>query len=242
LLNLRQALAQSKNTITAQLLKLVGVDNVISFAKRVGITSKLAPVPALCLGVSNVSIYELVGSYSAFVNHGTYTKPFYITRIEDKHGNVIQNFVPETKQAISEQTAFKMVYMLMGGVEEAGGSSRLLSPELREDNEIGGKTGTSNDASDGWYMGITHDLVSGAWVGGDERGIRYRQWSLGQGGKTALPIWDKFMLKVYADRSLRYKKGEFRRPSALDISLDCNDYVDPETSLTPVPENWNPNN
>lgn len=241
-LTLRQALAQSKNTITAQVLKLVGVDNVISFAKRVGITSKLAPVPALCLGVSNVSVYELVGSYSAFVNQGAHTKPFYITRIEDKHGNVIQNFVPETKQAISEQTAFKMVYMLMGGVEEAGGSSRLLNSELREDNEIGGKTGTSNDASDGWYMGITHDLVSGAWVGGDERGIRFRQWSLGQGGKTALPIWDKFMLKVYNDRSLKYKKGSFRRPSTLDISLDCREYVDPETSLTLAPDNWNPNN
>ncbi|MBA4054886.1 MAG: transglycosylase [Marivirga sp.] len=241
-LTLRQALAKSKNTITAQVLKLVGVENVISFAKRVGIVSKLDPVPALCLGVSNVNVYELVGSYSAFVNQGTHTKPFYITRIEDKHGNVIQNFVPETKQAISEQTAFKMVYMLMGGVEEAGGSSRLLSADLREDNEIGGKTGTSNDASDGWYMGITHDLVSGAWVGGDERSIRYRQWSLGQGGKTALPIWDKFMHKVYADRSLRYKKGSFQRPSTLDISLDCSQYLGPDDSLTPVEENWNPNN
>ena len=241
-LTLRQALAKSKNTITAQVLKLVGVENVISFAKRVGITSKLDPVPSLCLGVSNVSVYELVGSYSAFVNQGTHTKPFYITRIEDKHGNVIQNFVPETKQAISEQTAFKMVYMLMGGVEEAGGSSRLLNIELREDNEIGGKTGTSNDGSDGWYMGITHDLVSGAWVGGDERSIRYRQWSLGQGGKTALPIWDKYMSKVYADRNLKYKKGSFRRPSSLDISLDCSQYVNPSDSLRRVEDNWNPNN
>ncbi len=241
-LTLRQALAKSKNTITARVLKLVGVDNVISFAKRVGITSKLDPVPALCLGVSNVSVYELVGSYSAFVNQGTYTKPFYITRIEDKHGNVIQNFVPETKQAISEQTAFKMVYMLMGGVEEEGGSSRLLDIDLRENNEIGGKTGTSNDASDGWYVGITHNLVSGAWVGGDERGIRYRQWSLGQGGKTALPIWDKFMLKVYADRSLRYKKGAFKRPATLDITLDCSRYVTPADSQTTKDPDWNPNN
>jgi penicillin-binding protein 1A len=126
-----------------------------------------------------------------------------------------------------------MVYMLMGGVEEEGGNSVTLNEELKLDNEIGAKTGTSNDASDGWYVGITRDLVSGAWVGGDERSIRYRDWALGQGGRTARPIWEKYMLKVYADRSLNYKKGEFRRPAnGLDISLECLDdddsFADPE--------------
>ena len=192
-------MARSLNSITAQLLQRVGPENVVDFAKRVGITSKLDAVPSYVLGVSDVSLYEIVGAYSTYVNGGIHTEPFYITRIEDKNGNVIENFVPKTRQAISEQTAFKMIYMLMGGVEEEGGTSRGLPYDLKKDNEIGGKTGTTNNASDGWYMGVTHNLVSGAWVGGDERSIHYREWSLGQGGKTARPIWASYMTKVYAD-------------------------------------------
>jgi penicillin-binding protein 1A len=99
-----------------------------------------------------------------------------------------------------------MIYMLMGGVEEAGGTSIALPYDLKKDNEIGGKTGTTNNASDGWYMGVTHNLVSGAWVGGDERTIHYREWSLGQGGKTARPIWASYMTRIYADPTIEYKK------------------------------------
>jgi penicillin-binding protein 1A len=225
-LTLRQALAQSKNTITAQLLQRVGIDNVVNFARQAGITSPLDPVPTLCLGVSDVSLYELVGAYSTFVNLGIHTEPFYITRIEDKNGNVIASFSPKIHgEAMNEHTAYKMIYMLRGGVEEAGGSSQALSAAVKDDNEVGGKTGTTSNASDGWYMGITHDLVSGAWVGGDERSIHYKSWSLGQGGATARPIWDRYMQKVYADRSLEYKKGQFRRPSTpLDITLDVTQY------------------
>jgi penicillin-binding protein 1A len=177
--------------------------------------------------VNDVSLYELLGGYNTFVNLGIHIDPFYITRIEDKNGNVIQNFIPVRKQAINEATAFEMVYMLMGGVEEEGGNSVTLNEELKLDNEIGAKTGTSNDASDGWYVGITRDLVSGAWVGGDERSIRYRDWALGQGGRTARPIWEKYMLKIYADKFVNYKKGEFRRPAGgLDITLECPDEDD----------------
>jgi penicillin-binding protein 1A len=242
-LTLRQALAQSKNSITAQVLQRVGAENVVDFAKRVGIRSKLDAVPSLCLGVSNVSLYEIVGGYSTFVNLGIHTEPFYISRIEDKNGNVIENFVPKTQQAINEQTAFKMIYLLMGGVQESGGTSVGLPYDLKVDNEIGGKTGTTNNASDGWYMGVTRDLVSGAWVGGDERSIHYREWSLGQGGKTARPIWANYMLKVYGDKSLDYKKGQFRRPSTgLDMTMDCKAYETPEDSIgTKQPENWDPN-
>lgn len=223
LLTLRQALALSKNSITAQVLQSVGAENVVDFARRAGITSPLDPVPSLCLGVHNVSLYELVGAYSTFVNLGIHTKPFFITRIEDKNGNVIESFIPVKRQAINDETAFKMIYMLMGGVEEEGGNSTNLPEELTDNNEIGAKTGTTNNASDGWYVGITHNLVSGAWVGGNERSIHYREWALGQGGRTAKPIWEKYMLKVYADRTLQYKKGQFRRPAALNISLDCNE-------------------
>ncbi len=243
LFTLRQAMARSLNSITAQVLQKVGPENVVSFAKRVGISGPLDAVPALCLGVSNVSLYDIVGAYSTFVNGGIHTDPFYITRIEDKNGNVIENFVPKIRQAISEQTAFKMVYMLMGGVEEEGGTSRGLNYDLKIDNEIGGKTGTTDNASDGWYIGITHDLVSGGWVGGDERSIHYREWSLGQGGKTARPIWASYMAKIYADPTLTYKKGQFKRPSSgMDISLDCAAYEVPADSLGLPYENWDPNN
>ena len=129
---------------------------------------------------------------------------------------------PSEDKPSTKATAFKMVYMLMGGVEEEGGNSVTLNEDLKLDNEIGAKTGTSNDGSDGWYVGVTRDLVSGAWVGGDERSIHYREWALGQGGRTARPIWEKYMLKVYADRSLQYKKAEFRRPTTgFDVTLDC---------------------
>lgn len=131
----------------------IRAENVVEFAHRVGIESKLDAVPSLCLGTSDVSLFELVGAYSTFVNGGINTEPFFITRIEDKNGNVIENFVPKTKQAIDEQTAFKMVYMLRGGTEERGGTSMGLSPELRKDNEIGGKTGTTK----------MHRMV-GTWV------------------------------------------------------------------------------
>ncbi|MBX2911679.1 MAG: transglycosylase domain-containing protein [Cyclobacteriaceae bacterium] len=221
-MTLRQAMARSVNSITAQMMQALGAENVVEFAHRVGITSKLDPVPSLSLGTSDVSLFELVGAYSTFANGGIFTEPFFITRIEDKHGNVIENFVPKTRQAINEQTAYKMIYMLMGGVEEEGGSSVSISPELKIDNEVGGKTGTTNNASDGWYVGLTHDLVTGVWVGGDERSIHFPSWLFGQGARTARPIWDKFMMKAYADPESGITKGQFKRPSTgLDISLDC---------------------
>ena len=236
-LSLRKALALSKNSITAQLLQRIGVENVVDFARRAGIKSTLEAVPSLSLGVSNVSLYELLGAYGTFVNQGIHTEPYYIIRIEDKHGNVIENSVPARRQAISEQTAFKMVYMLMGGVDEEGGNSASLSDALKADNEIGAKTGTSNNASDGWYIGVTHNLVSGGWVGGDEPSIHYRDWVLGQGGRTSRPIWEKYMLKVYADKSLEYKKGQFKRPAELDIMIDCKSFETPQDEPAFDPNN-----
>ena len=223
-MTIRKAMANSVNSITANMMKRVGTQTVIDFAKRMGITSKLDAVPSLCLGTSDVSVFEMVGAYSTFANGGVHTKPYFITRIEDKNGNVIQNFVPKTKQAISEETAYLMLHMLKGGIQESGGTSRGLSMEVKEGNEIGGKTGTTNNASDGWYMGITKDLVTGVWVGGDERSIHFREWSLGQGGVTARPIWDKYMQNIYADSLLGYKKGPFKKPSALSVEINCYKY------------------
>lgn len=221
-MTIRKAMAQSVNSITAQVMQELKAENVVEFAHRVGIQSKLDAVPSLCLGTSDVSLYEMVGAYSTFVNSGIYTEPIYITRIEDKNGNVLDIFNPKTREAIHEQTAYKMIYMLRGGAEEEGGTSLGLSRDLRIDNEIGGKTGTTNDASDGWYIGLTHDLVAGVWTGGDERAIHFPSWVFGQGGRTARPIWDKFMMKVYADPESGIVKGQFKRPvSGLDMTLDC---------------------
>ena len=242
-MTIRQAMARSVNSITAQMMQALGAENVVEFANRVGIKSKLDPVPSLCLGTSDVSLYEMVGAYSTFANGGIHTEPFFITRIEDKNGNIIENFVPKTKQAINEQTAFKMIYMLMGGVEESGGTSAYISPELKLDNEIGGKTGTTNNASDGWYMGLTHNLVTGVWVGGDERSIHFPSWTFGQGGKSARPIWDKFMMKVYADPQTGITKGKFKRPaSGLDITLDCGKVSEHPDSLVIEVKPWDINN
>jgi penicillin-binding protein 1A len=240
---IRQAMAQSLNSITAQMMQALKEENVVEFAHRVGIESHLDAVPSLCLGTSDVSLYEMVGAYSTFVNAGIHIQPIFITRIEDKNGNVIEIFNPKTREAISDQTAYKMIYMLRGGTEEEGGTSLGLSRELRVDNEIGGKTGTTNDASDGWYVGITHDLVSGAWVGGDERAIHFPSWEFGQGGKSARPIWDIFMRKVYADPATGIVKGQFKRPaSGLDITLDCSRHNLPDSLQLRDEEPWDLDN
>jgi penicillin-binding protein 1A len=219
---LRRAMAKSLNSITMQLMQRLKPENVASFAQRLGIKSNIDPVYSLGLGTSDVSLHELVGAYSSFVNLGLYNEPFYITRIEDKHGNILATFTPTKKQVMHENTAYKMVYMLQGGVDEEGGSSRGLSFQVTDDNEVGGKTGTTNNASDTWYIGITHNLVTGVWVGGDERSVHFPSWSaLGSGSRSALPLWDKFMQKVYKYPELGYPKGNFPQPQALDITLDC---------------------
>jgi penicillin-binding protein 1A len=219
-MTLREAMAKSVNSITAQVMMAVTPENVVEFARSAGIKSKLDAVPALCLGVSDVSLYELVGAYGSFVNEGIYTEPRYITRIEDKNGNVLFSAIPKSRQAMSEETAYKIIYMLRGGVEIEGGTSGGIPADLKEDNEIGGKTGTTDNASDGWYMGVTKDLVSGAWVGGDERSIHFYNWTDGSGAKTARPIFTTFLQKVYADKRLPYKKGYFKMPDKA-LNLEC---------------------
>jgi penicillin-binding protein 1A len=185
-------------------------------------------VLSIGLGTFDVSVYELVAAYATFVNRGTWTKPFYISRIEDKYGNVLQNFVPTRREAISEETAYMMIHMLKGTVEEPKGTARRLDYMyhlLDEGNEIGGKTGTTQNYSDGWFMGITKDLAAGAWVGGEYRNIHFRNIQYGQGAVMALPIWAVFMQKVYADPDLPYTKGPFPKPSfPLSVELDCSKY------------------
>lgn len=225
-MTIRSAMSQSVNSITAYMMKKLSPGVVVETAHRVGINSELEAVPALALGTVDVSIMEMVGAFSTFVNKGEHITPIYIDRIEDKNGNVLHQFIPRKRPAMSEEHAYIMVYMLRGGTEEEGGTSQGLPRHLRDEgNEIGGKTGTTQNASDGWYMGITKDLVSGVWVGGDDRAIHFRSWINGQGSRTARPIWAKFMTKVYEDESLDITKGPFPKPERpLSVEIDCSEY------------------
>jgi penicillin-binding protein 1A len=225
-MTIRRAMAQSVNSVTAYMMKKLSPRIVVETARRIGITSDLQEVPALALGTSDVSVYEMVGAFSTFVNKGEHIVPFYIDRIEDKNGNVLQQFTPRKKPAMSEEHAYLMVYMLRGGFEEYRGTSQGVPWSLRDEgNQLGGKTGTTQNASDGWYIGISKDIVAGAWVGGDDRAIHFRNWSSGQGGQTARPIWVKFMDKLYTDSNLGITKGAFPRPEkSISIEIDCNRY------------------
>ncbi len=234
-MTIRRAMAASVNSATAYIMKNIGPETVVRYARMLGIESRLAAVPVLCLGAAGeVSLYEMLGAYSTFANKGNYTKPFYISRIEDQNGNVLQQFVPEPKEALNEETAYLMLHMLKGAFEEQGGSGHALAWSLKQDNEIGAKTGTTQNASDGWFIGVTHDLVAGAWVGGDNRSIHFKHWTQGQGARTARPIYQRFMLKVYDDKTLPYKKGYFEKPlQPLSVELDCSlyDNTNPTDSL-----------
>ena len=225
-MTLRKAMAKSINSITAFITKKISPKTVVDYAKKLGIKSKLDPVPAICLGAGgDVSLFDLVGSYSTFINKGIWTEPFFISRIEDKYGNLIQKFVPTKNEALSEETAFLMLHMLKGSKEEEGGTARGLNPELTINNDVGAKTGTTQNASDGWFIGVTHNLVSGAWVGGDDRSIHFKDWAYGQGARTAMPIWQQYMLSVYNDSTTNINKGKFDKPSKkISIEIDCSVY------------------
>ncbi|TAE00313.1 MAG: penicillin-binding protein [Bacteroidetes bacterium] len=211
-MTLRYAIGCSINTIAAQLTEKIGWETVAKYAKKMGITSELKAVPSIGLGSNNVSLYEMVGAYGTFVNKGIWTEPTFITRIEQK-GRVIMSAKPQKRGAMSEESAFLMTHMLKGGLQEPGGTSgRLYRYNILGGNEIGGKTGTSSGHADGWYMGITKDLVSGVWVGGDDLSIHFRTSDIGEGSKLALPIFGLFLEKVYADSSLNITKGAFPAP------------------------------
>jgi len=228
-ITLKFALAQSNNWISAYLMNQFGPNAVIGMARRMGVESPIDAVPAICLGVCDLKLIEMVGAMSTFANQGVYIKPMFITRIEDKNGNVIQRFSPEESEAMSELTAYKMVE-LMKGVVQSGTGIRLRSL-YKFTNPIAGKTGTTQKQSDGYFMGITPDLTTGVWVGAEDRSVHFRSTKLGQGSHTALPIWAMYMRKVYDDKSLNISKGDFQKPyiPGVDLNFDCNRYDDDET-------------
>lgn len=248
MLTLRQAMARSMNTVAALLMKRIGPNMVVQYAQKLGFKGQIDAVPALCLGISDVSIYELAGAYSTFANKGTYTEPQFITKIEDKNGNIIQEFIPITSEALNEETAYTMLHMLKGGVEERGGTSLGLHryPNIFGGNEIGGKTGTTQNFSDGWYVGVNQKLVTAVWVGGDDRSIHFRDFNFGQGARLAMPIFGEFMTNIYTDKTLDFKKVPFNRPNNYKVELNCGKYsgsvLSDSTNSNPdiyVPKNEN---
>ncbi len=215
-ITLRHAMGKSINSVTAQLTEKVGWETVAEYAKKLGIKSPLQAFPSIGLGSSDVSLFELVGAYGTFMNNGFRTEPMFVTHIEDRNGNVIHTFMPKQKKVISSETAWLMTHMLKGGMEEQGGTSQALweyDLGWRKGNEVGGKTGTTSNHSDGWYVGVTKDLITGVWVGGDDRSIHFRTSSMGEGSKTALPVYGIFMENVYKNPDLGYTFGRFPKPT-----------------------------
>lgn len=223
MLTLQQALANSVNYISAYLIKQFGPQAVVDIARRMGVVSPIDAVPAICLGTPEISVFEMVGANATFANKGTWVQPTFVTHIEDKNGNVLTDFFPRTEEVLSEEKAYVML-QLMKGVVQVGTGVRLRY-RYKLMMPIAGKTGTTQNNSDGWFMGITPDLVSGCWTGADDRAVHFDRTAMGQGASMALPIWAKYMQKVYADKTIKISQEEFEKPTKkMDIELDCSKY------------------
>ena len=231
---LRWALAHSNNRISAYLMKRFGPEATIQMARRMGIKSSIPAVPSICLGVCDLSLYEMVGAMSTFANKGVYIQPIFVTKIEDKNGNVIQTFKAEQHEAMDEVTAYKMIELMKGVVYEGTGVRLRAKYGLR--NPIAGKTGTTQNQSDGWFMGITPDLTTGIWTGAEDRSVHFKTITLGQGSNMALPVWALYMKKVYADPTLHISQGDFPKPlTNIDLDFDCDKYEE-EQNVAATPE------
>ena len=241
---LSNALANSKNTISAQLIDKVGPRPVANLARNLGVSSKIPNVPAIALGTPDLSVYEMVGAYGAFANKGIYVEPVMVTKIEDKNGTIVYQSQPKTKDVISEESSY-VTLKLLEGVTKFGSGARLRH-NIAEDernyvynnvvtgypyefkNDIAGKTGTTQNQSDGWFIGMVPNLVTGVWVGGEDRSIHFKEIAYGQGATMSLPIWGLFMNKCYADEELNVSKDPFPEPEVLNIELDCSKVITPE--------------
>tara|TARA_R110002012_G_scaffold66614_1_gene174062 strand:- start:149191 stop:151524 length:2334 start_codon:yes stop_codon:yes gene_type:complete len=234
-MTLKSALANSVNTITAQLIDRVGPGSVASIAKSMGITKEIPEVPSIALGTPDVSVYEMVGAFGTFANQGVYVKPVMVTRIEDKNGTVLYEYAPETKDVLSKDVAYAMVNLLEG-VTQYGSGGRLRHTYGKNQtvykeiitgypyeltNPIAGKTGTTQNQSDGWFMGMVPNLVTGVWVGGEDRSIHFNRLLYGQGAAMALPIWALYMKKNYANEEIGVSKEAFEVPEEISINIDC---------------------
>ncbi|OAD46571.1 penicillin-binding protein 1A [Polaribacter atrinae] len=239
MLSLKDGLAGSVNTMSARLIDMVGPENVVRLATSAGIESHIDANPAIALGAVDLSLLEMVSAYATFANQGLRVAPMILTRIEDKNGTVLEEFTPETKEVLSEESAY-VVLDLLKGVTQSGSGVRLRLSWKRADyitgnpygftNPIAGKTGTTQNQSDGWFMGIVPNLATGVWTGGEDRSTHFAGIAKGQGATMALPSWALYMQKVYADKTLNVSKADFEKPDNLSINIDCNDTSDDEDS------------
>jgi len=242
---LSNALANSKNTISAQLIDKVGPRPVANLARNLGVSSNIPNVPAIALGTPDLSVYEMVGAYGAFANKGIYVKPIMVTKIEDKNGTIVYQSKPETRDVLSEESSY-VTLKLLEGVTKFGSGARLRHdiPEdernyvyknvvtgypYKFDNAIAGKTGTTQNQSDGWFIGMVPNLVTGVWVGGEDRSVHFKEIAYGQGATMSLPIWGLFMKKCYEDEELQVSKEDFEEPEVLSIELDCSKVLPAES-------------
>lgn len=220
MVSLKWALANSINWVSAYLINQVSPQAVIQLARKMGVKSDMPAVPAICLGVADIKLCEMVGAFNTYPSKGIYVEPIFITRIEDKYGNVLEHFTANHTEALSEETAYTML-RTMQGVVEAGTSIRLRY-KYQLTNPIAGKTGTTQNHSDGWFMGITPHLTTGVWTGCDVRSVHFRSIKEGQGSNMALPIFGIYMQKIYADSTLNFPKDDFEKPSSgYDVDFDC---------------------
>ena len=219
MVSLRWALANSVNYISAYLIKRFPPEAVINLARRMGITAPMEAVPSICLGTMDISVREMVGAMATYANQGIHIDPIFITRIEDKHGIVLENFSPHQEEAMSAKTAYLMLDLMRGVVDE--GSAGRLRWRYGLKQAIAGKTGTTQNHSDAWFMGITPTLTTGVWVGGELRSIHFNSMRLGQGANAALPVWAIYMQKVYEDAELEFPQDDFEKPDGVNVDLKC---------------------
>jgi penicillin-binding protein 1A len=217
---LKWGLTRSSNNISAYLMKQFGPQAMVAMSHKLGIKSYLDPVVSLCLGPADLRLYEMVASYNTFANKGVYVEPFLVTRIEDNSGNLLGAFSPRKREAIGEHTAYLMINLLQGVVNE--GTAIRIRALYMPQGAVAGKTGTTNDQADGWFMGITPNLTAGVWVGAEDRQVHFESLALGGGSNMALPIWGIFMKKIMNDPSLGFSyEDEFPAPPGFNISLNC---------------------
>ncbi|MFL3662024.1 MAG: transglycosylase domain-containing protein [Polaribacter sp.] len=232
MLTLKEGLAGSVNTMSARLIDMVSPENVVRLAKAAGIESYVPANPSIALGAVELSLLEMVSAYSTFANSGLRVSPMIITRIEDKNGTVLEEFTPKTEEVLSEESAY-VVLNLLEGVTQSGSGIRLRLPWEKPayvtgypyefKNAIAGKTGTTQNQSDGWFMGMVPNLATGVWTGGEDRATHFEGIGKGQGATMSLPSWALFMKKCYADESLKISAEEFEKPENLSININCNE-------------------
>ncbi|GAA4068965.1 transglycosylase domain-containing protein [Flavobacterium cheonanense] len=232
MVTLKKALANSINTISAKLIDKTGPEAVVELTKKLGVTTEIPVQPAIALGAVDITVQDMVAAYSTFANQGVYIKPQFISRIEDKNGAIIYEPVPESHDVLNKDVAFAVIKLLEGVTEggsgerlrtEGGGSgdNRWTGYPYMFKNPIAGKTGTTQNQSDGWFIGMVPNLVTGVWVGCEDRSARFKSITYGQGATAALPVWGYFMEKCYEDKDLQISTDEFERPDNFAIKVDC---------------------